>query len=227
MKFKVLRLRAISAFFVALLAACSSGDPGNPGITTPWLGTLKGFERVSGEGEFGVFRSTSPGKTARFERAMIVPPEITVSARSDLDAMHPETYEKIKSAFHAALQNELAKKFPIVETASGATHQVHLALNGVTVTRTTNNSFAVRLDDLRFAFSGATIEAEFREVKSNARAAAIVLRASAGTIGWNALSDQLNEFAIQTAEQAAVAYKAINERADKPTEPAPTTPAKN
>mgnify|MGYP003628865157 CR=1 FL=1 len=224
MKIRNLAITAISASFLVLGAGCSSDDAGNPGISTPWLGTLQGFERVGGKDEFGVFRRIAPGRMARFERGILVAPEITVSARSDLDAMHPETYEKIKSLFDAALRQELAKQFPITAAGagrSGATHEINIVLNRVTVTRSTNNTLAVRLEDLRFSFPGATIEGDFRELTSNARAAAIVLSASAGTVGWNALRDQLSAFARQTAEQAAVAYKAINEEADKPADPAP------
>ena len=226
MKLRNLTMTVVGVSFLVLGAACSSGDNGHPGITTPWLGSLKGFERIRGEDESGVFRRIAPGKIARFERGIIVPPEITVSAGSDLDAMHPETYEKIKSLFDAALRQELAKQFPVTGASterSGATHEIHVVLNGVTVTRSTSTTLAVRLDDLRFSFAGATIEADFRDVTSNTRAAAIVLPASAGTVGWNGLGDQLTVFARQAAEQAAVAYKAVNEEADKPAAPAPET----
>jgi hypothetical protein len=223
----VARSLAISTLLLGLCAACSSGDERNAGFTTPWLGTITGFERVSGEGEFGVFQNSTPGKTARFERGIILRPEIIISAGSDLEAIEPETYENIIALFRDALQAELATKVPTADADApgrGATHAIQVALTGVTVTRTTNNSVAVRLSDLRFSFEGSTIEAEFRDVNSNAREAVIVVPATAGTIGWNALRNQLTLFARQTAGEAGKAYAAINARADKPADPAPKTP---
>ena len=218
----------ISAICVGLCAACSSGDKNAINMATPWLGTLNGFERISGKDEFGVFRRNTPGKTARFERGIVLPSEIVVSARSDLGAVQPETYEKIKALFSDAVQAEMAKKFPTANgsaQSAGASHRIKVALTGLTVTRTSNSPFAARLNDLRFSFENAKTEAEIREVKSNTRQAAIVVPATGKPIGWNTLRDQLVVFARETAAGTAKALSAINTKADQPP-PAVEAPAK-
>jgi hypothetical protein len=218
----------ISAICVGLCAACSSGDKNALNVATPWLGTLNGFKRITGEDEFGVFQRNTPGKTARFERGIVLPSEIVVSARSDLGAVQPETYEKIKALFSDTVQAEMAKKFPTANgsaQSAGASHQIKVALTGLTVTRMSNNAFAARLNDLRFSFENAKIETEIREAKSNTRQAAIVLPATGQPIGWDTLRDQLAVFARETAAETGKALNAINTMADQPP-PAAEAPAK-
>jgi len=122
----------------------------------------------------------------------------------------------------------MAKKFPTANgsaQSAGASHQIKVALTGLTVTRMSNNAFAARLNDLRFSFENAKIETEIREAKSNTRQAAIVLPATGQPIGWDTLRDQLAVFARETAEETGKALNAINTMADQPP-PAAEAPAK-
>ena len=185
---------AISASFLAVAAACSSSDKDSVDLTTPWLGPLRGFERVSGEGNFGVFLKKTPGEATGFDRIDVTPPEIIVSAGSDLEAISPESYEKIKALFAEAFRRELAKQVPTATT------------------------------DTEFSFEGATIEAEIRIRKTNARSGAIVLPAKADNTGWEALGDPFAALARQAAAEVAKARSAIDTKAAQPP-PAPEKPA--
>ncbi len=227
MKLGKFRILAISASFLAVAAACSSSDKDSVDLTTPWLGPLRGFERVSGEGNFGVFLKKTPGEATGFDRIDVTPPEIIVSAGSDLEAISPESYEKIKALFAEAFRRELAKQVPTATTdteRASASHVMQAALSNITITRKADNPNAATIDDLQFSFEGATIEAEIRIRKTNARSGAIVLPAKADNTGWEALGDPFAALARQAAAEVAKARSAIDTKAAQPP-PAPEKPA--
>lgn len=223
------RSLALSASILLLTAACSSSDKNTIELTTPWLGPLNGFERVSGEENFGVFVRATPGEVAPFERGIIAPPEIIVSASSDLESISPESYEKIKALFSEVFRAELAKQLPVANTAgerADASHLIHAALTNVTVTRKTNNANAVKIGDLQFSFEGSTVEAEIRDRKTNARLAAFVVPAKAAKTGWDALRAPFTVLASQAAAEAAKSRGAIDTKAAQPAPGAETKPVK-
>lgn len=227
MKSRKFRSLAVSASILLLAAACSSGDKNTVELATPWLGPLNGFERVSGEDDSGVFVKAAPGKTEQFERGIFAPPEIIVSANSDLEAISPESYEKIKALFLEVFRAELAKQLPVANTAgerADASHLVHAALTNVTVTRKDDNPNAVEIGDLQFSFEGSTIEAEIRTRKTNARLAAFVVPAKAVKTGWDGLRAPFTELARRAAAEAAKARGAIDSKAAQPAPAAGTKP---
>jgi hypothetical protein len=233
MKLREIKSLAISASFLVLCAACSFGDKDGVDLATPWLGPLNGFERISGKDEFGIFLKSTSGATARFERGIITPPELIVSAGSDLEAISPDAYEQINALFSEIFRQELAKQIPTTNTGAApsappgaASHLIQAAMTNLTITRKTNNPAAVRLNDLQFSFDGSTIEAEIRDRKSNVRRAVILLPATAGKTDWAALRAQFTKFARQAAAEVGKARSAINTRADQPPPPTPKTPAK-
>ena len=127
MKLRKIKSLVISASFLVLCAACSSGAKDGVDLTTPWLGPLNGFERVSGKDEFGIFLKNTSGATVRFESVIITPPELIVSAGSDLDAISPDAYEQINALFSEIFRQELAKQIPTmsprVPPATGSTQR--------------------------------------------------------------------------------------------------------
>ncbi|MFT5487280.1 MAG: hypothetical protein ACI9JL_000950 [Paracoccaceae bacterium] len=228
MKLSELRTLAISTSFLVLCAACSSADKDGIDLTTPWLGPLHGFERVGGKEGFGVFLKNTSGATDRFERVVISAPEFIVSAGSDLEAINPAAYEKIKGLFAETFRQELAKQISVANTGAernSASHLIQVALTNVTVTRKTNSATAATLSDLTFSFEGATVEAEIRVRRSNARRAAIILPANAEKTTWNNLRAQFTDIARRAATEAGKARDAINAKAGQ-APPAVKTPAK-
>lgn len=235
MKLSEIKPLVISASFLILCAACSSGAKDGTDLATPWLGPLYGFERISGKDEFGVFLKSTSGATARFERGIITPPELIVSAGSDLEAISPDAYEQINGLFSEVFRQELAKLIPTTNTGAvpgtppgAGSHRINAAMTNITITRKTDNLAAGRLSDLQFSFEGSTIEAEIRDRKSNLRRAVIILPATAAKTDWAALRAQFTKFARQAAAEVGKARSAINTRADQPPppSPAPKTPAK-
>mgnify|MGYP006097630209 CR=1 FL=1 len=217
MNLRELKLQAISASFLILCAACSSVDKDGVVSETPWLGPLHGFERVSGEEGFGLFLMSSSDAPVRFERCIVAAPEIIVSARSDLEAISPTIYRKIKALFAEVLQQELAKRLPTVNTSrvsNSVSHVIHAALTNVTITLKTPNSTAAQLSNLHFSFEESAIEVEIRLRQSNARQAVIVLPTKAEKTGWIPLRKQFRAFARQAAMKASKARSAINAKAD-------------
>ena len=228
MDFRELKMMAISACFLALGAACSSGDNDGLDLNTPWLGPLYGFERVSGKDDTGVFLKKTTGATDRFERGLIAPPEIVVSAGSDLESISPAIYDNIKALFTEVFRQEMAKQIPIAETGAereAASHLIQAALINITVTRKTDSPFAVQLGDLQFSFESAKIEAEIRVRKSNARRAAFILPLMAEKTSWNALRPVFTAFARLAATEAGKTRSAIDAKAEQPPPPAVKTPA--
>lgn len=229
MKLRELKSLAISASFLVLCAACSSGDKDSVDLATPWLGPLHGFERVSGEDDFGVFLKRTSGATVKLERSIVSSPEIIVSTSSDLEAMSPAAYERVRSLLSEVFRQELAKQIPTANSDAergAASHVIHAALTNITVTRTTNAATAVQVSELQFSFENSTFEAEIRETTSNARRAVVVLPTKAEKTGWNALRAQLSAFARQIAAEIGKARSAINTQADQPPAPAVKAPAK-
>lgn len=229
MKIRELRTLAISTSFLLICAACSSSDKDGVELTTPWLGPLHGFERVSGKDDFGVFLKSAPGITTRFDGVVLTPPEFTISSGSDLEAISPAAYGKIKEMFVDVFQQEFTKQFPSAKTGAdrnATSHFIHAALTNVTITRKTNNTRAAQLSDLTFSFEGSTLEVEIRVQKSNARQAVVVLAAKAANTTWNNLRAQLGVLASQAAAESDKARGAINARADQPAPPAAKTPVK-
>jgi len=229
MKLREIKSLVISASLLVLCAACSSGAKDGVELTTPWLGPLNGFERVSGKDEFGIFLKSTSGATVRFETAIITPPELIISARSDLEAISPDAYEQINALFSEIFRQELAKQIPTMNTGTppgAASHRINAAMTNITITRKTDNPAAGQLKDLQFSFEGSTIEAEIRDRKSNSRRAVIILSAKPGKTDWAALRAQFTEFAHQAAAEIGQARSAINTRADQPSAPALETPAK-
>lgn len=229
MRLSELKIAIISASLLILCVACSSGDENGVDLKTPWLGPLQGFDRVSGKDGSGVFVKDTVGATDRFERGILLPPEIIVSARSHLQSITPAAYQNIKAMFAEAFRQELAKQIPIAPAGTelaAASHLIQLALINITVTRKTNSPFAAQLSDLQVSFQGSTIEVDIRARKSNARQAVIILPATAGSFDWNALRVQVTVFARQAAAEIGKAHSAINAKADQPPPPAAKKPAK-
>lgn len=225
MTFRNLKTLTISATFLFLCAACSSSEKHGVELTTPWLGPVQGFERVSGQDNVGVFLRSTTGETVRFERAVILPPEIIVSTRSDLESMSPATFAQIKRLFSDIFQQEMAKQFPTAKDDNAASHLIPAALTNVTVTRKTDAARTALITDLQFSFEDAAIEAEFRVRKTNARQAVFVLPATAGKTDWNNLPALFTKIARAAAAEAGKTRDAINARADRPP-PAAKAPAK-
>ncbi len=229
MKLGKIKSLVISASFLILCAACSSGAKDGVDLTTPWLGPLNGFERVSGKDEFGIFLKNTSGATVRFESVIITPPELIVSAGSDLEAISPDAYEQINALFSEIFRQELAKQIPTMNTGTppgAASHRINAAMTNITITRKTDNTAAGQLKDLQFSFDGSTIEAEIRDRKSNARQAVIILSTKPGKTDRAALRAQFTEFARLAATEIGQARSAINTRADQPSAPALESPAK-
>lgn len=217
---------AISASFLFLSAACSTGGGDAVELETPWLGPLRGYERIAGSEDFGSFLRISGG-AIRFERGTLAPPEIFISANSDLEAISPAIYEEIKRLFSEVFRQEMANQFPAASagTASDApSHLIKTALTNVTVTRTTDSTRVPGLRDLQFSFENSTTETEIRLRRTNMRQAVIILPAKAEKTTWSGLRARFTEFARLTAAEAGKVRDAVNTRADRP--PPAKAPAK-
>lgn len=226
MTLRELKTLAISTSFLILGAACSTSDSNGVDLETPWLGPLRGYERIGGSEDFGSFLRISGG-AIRFERGIAAQPEIVISASSDLDSISPATYEEIKRLFSEIFREEMEKQFPAARApaASGApSHLIKTALTNITVTRRTADTRIARLNDLQFSFENSTTETEFRLRKTNMRQAVIILPATADKTNWSGLRARFTEFARATATEAGKVRDAINTRADRP--PPAKAPAK-
>lgn len=226
MTLRDLKKLAISASFLFLGAACSTSDNDGVALETPWLGPLHGYERISGGDDFGSFLKVSGG-AIRFERGTLAPPEVVISASSDLDSISPEIYEEIKRLFTEIFRQEMGTQFPNVRAASASdapSHRIKTALTNVTVTRSTNNTRVARLADLQFSFENSTTETEIRLQRTNLRQAVIILPVKPEKTNWSGLRSRFTEFARATAVEAGKVRDAINTRADRP--PPAKAPAK-
>lgn len=226
MTLRELKILAVSASFLILGAACSTGNSDGVELETPWLGPLHGYERLSGEEGFGSFLKISGG-AIRFERGTLAPPEIVISASSDLDSISPAIYEEVKTLFSGIFRQEMGRLFPNAGagTTSGApSHLIKTALINITVTRNTDNTRIARLGDLQFSFENSTTETEIRLRRTNLRQAVIILPTKAEKTKWSGLGARFTEIARATAAEAAKVRSAINTRADRP--PPAKAPAK-
>ncbi|MAI49883.1 MAG: hypothetical protein CMM16_04890 [Rhodospirillaceae bacterium] len=216
---------------MALGAACSSSGSDGVELSTPWLGSLDNLQRVSGQGNFGIFLKKNEGATAHFGSGFILTPEIIVAAGSDLELVTPETYEKIKDLFAELYLQAMAKEIPAANLdvkQIEPSHLVRAVLTNIKIkNKKTINPTAVSPRDLEFSFGQSRIEAEIRLRRTNERQAVFVLPVTAPTIGWKALRLQFSNFALLTAVETGKARDAINTKADR--DPAPTTdpPKKN
>lgn len=222
MKRPILKSSIIGALLLAS-SACSSGGEDGIDVTTSWLGSLHRYEQISGAGRSGVFLMKNGSRPAHVARIVVEPAEITVSSRSDLNAISPAAYEKLRDVLTAALAREAAKQFP----SSGApadnadTYLLRVALTNLTVKRKTRKTGPAGLNDLEFNFDDAAIELGIRERRSNARRGAAIHRLQARNAGWNALVGRFGDFAVQAIAKAAEARDGVNRKAAQPRASAP------
>lgn len=223
MKRPVLKSSIIGAFLLAG-GACSSGD-GGIDVATSWLGPLHQYEQIRGTEDFGVYVMKDGGRPAYVERVLVGPAEITISAESDLNAISPATYEKLRNAFTTALAREVARRLPASSQATGAKdiYILRTALTNLTVKRKAKKFGQVGLDGLEFTFDRAAVELGLHERRSNARRGVVIEKASGKPAQWSALPDRFQAFAAKAIEKAAEARTAINKKASKP-EPAAPAP---
>lgn len=205
--------------------ACSSDSDDGTDVTTSWLGPLHRYDRMSGTEQFGVYLMKGDARPAHVARIVVGPAEITVSARSDLNAISPSAYEELRAAFAEALEREVAQRFPAKTGADGAannadTYIMRAALTNLTVKRKSKKFGPAGLRDLEFSFDDAAIELVLHEKRSNARRGVVVQKAAGQAARWNALADRFKGFAAQAAQKAAEARDEINRKAAQPVAPA-------
>jgi hypothetical protein len=230
MKRPELRLSAIATLVLLACAACSSGSDDGIDVTTSWLGSLHRYERVSGTEQFGVYLMKGGTRPAHVGQIIVGSAEITISARSDLNAISPAAYEELRAAFAKALEREAAQRFAAKPGASGPadtadTYILRAALTNLTVKRKSRNFGPVGLNDLEFTFDDAAIELVLHEKRSNARRGVIVQKAEGPVARRNALADRFRSLAARAAEKTAEARDGINRKAALPVAPA-LAPAK-
>lgn len=223
MKRPDLKLSVFGALALLVCASCSSGDDDGISVTTNWLGPLRHFERLSGGEGFGVFLKNDPSIPASVRELRIGPAEITISPNSDLNALEPAPYERLRAGFADALRRHIAGGAPAgTDQKDGETYVLHAALTNLTVTRKTREFGPVGLENLEFSLEGAAIEISLHQQSTNMRRAVIVQRAAGGKVAGNDLTERFNALAIEAAKTVAEARNGINRKASQP----PPPPAK-
>jgi hypothetical protein len=228
MKRPAFKLSAISALVMVLCAACGSGDDDGLDLTTNWLGPIRHYERLSGEALFGVYLHKNGTRPARVLRIDVAPAEITVSTRSDLNALSPAAYEQLRAAFEKALTRQIANRLPATtgtEQKGADAYILRAALTNLTIKRVSKKFGPAGLRDLEFSFDNSAIEISLHEYRSNARRAVIVQKAEGPKLRWSALADRFDAIALQAAQKTAEAREGIDKKANQPEKP-PEKPAK-
>lgn len=216
------KFSALAVLALLVSASCSSGKDDDIGVTTNWLGQLHQFEQVSGKDRFGVFLKKDTSPPAMVRQFLIAPAEITISPRSDLNALNPAAYEQLRTAFSDALKEHVASRFPASPDTGrqdGDTYVLRAALTNLTVKRKTSAFGPAEPKDLEFTLEDTTVEIGLHEQRTNTRRAVIVQKATGGKIAWNGLPERFRAFAMEAATKLAEARDGINKKANRPKAP--------
>ena len=204
---------------LATVAACSSDDS-VAGRTTSWLGPLASYERAGGTDESGIY-VLKTGRPVPAERIRLDRAEITVSAQSDLDSVAPGIYEQIRARFEDALARELSKQ-PVNTDPDASMYIVRIALTNLTAKRIGQPDQDSALEDLKFSFEGASLEAELRDRRTNTRHAVAIVPARANPVQSNGLNAVFGTFAERISQSILAARTELTRRASAPPAAAPS-----
>lgn len=222
MKRPEFRFSVIGILVLFICAACSSGKDEGIDVATNWLGPLHQYERVSGKDRFGIFLKKDSSPPATVRQLRIDPAEITISARSDLNALNPASYEQLRAAFSDTLKEHVARRFPAPAEKGlqdGDAYVLRAALTNLTVKRKTKAFGPIELKGLEFSSEDTALEISLHELRTNIRHAVIVQKVADGKMSWNGLRERFRALAEEAAAKTAEARDGINKKANQPKVP--------
>ena len=221
MKHPIPPFLALAAVALTLLAACSSRDE-TPVLTTGWLGTLAGFERVSEEVASRVYVRRSDKEMPSIATIYIEQVTISVAPGSNLAIINPDHIAELRQMLTETIRKAVGVKFRIATERTRDSHMLRAALTNVIVDRTGGFAEITPQSALRFGFGIAALESVIREPGTNARRVATVGRPSDANgsrktpDSWPDIPKRLTSLADQLADQIAAARDALAATPPKP-----------